>query len=576
MLNASLYLIVFFLCLLGMSYFFSKYMVKVFNKDMVYLKFIETFITKFVNLKYQMNWKEYLNSLLLFNFCGIIVLFSLLIFQDKLPFNPNNIKGMTWDLALNTTISFVTNTNWQSYNPETDVSHLSQFFGLAVQNFLSSATGMSVLFVLIRSFIYSETKIIGNFFEDILRIILYILMPLSIIFSIILVSCGSPQNFKGYVEAKLINQFIVKDNNIVHHITKQIIPTGPVASQEAIKILGDNGGGVFTANSAHPFENPSSFSNFMQMLFMLLIPSSSILFFGIIIRNIKHGVSLYIVVLLIFVLCYYLSLNTDLIKYISAKFPAINQNITKLHDGGNMLGKEVRFGMIGSHLYSIVATATSCGAVNSAIDSYSPLAGMLMMILIQLDEIIFGGVGAGLYSMIIMVILSVFICGLMIGRTPEYLGKKIESFEIKMIVVITLFIPLLILIFTSIACVLPIGYSQLANRGPHGLSEIIYAFTSTTHGNGSGFAGINSNTIFYNLLLSVCMFVGRFGIIAGVLAVSGRIVQKKILPVNSGTMPISGVTFISIFISIVTILAALTYLPALSLGPIIEQLMIFN
>ncbi|MDX7997655.1 potassium-transporting ATPase subunit KdpA [Xenorhabdus sp. Reich] len=501
----------------------------------------------------EMNWWQYALAILIFNITGLLLLFILLISQGHLPLNPQHFAGMRWDLALNTAISFITNTNWQAYSGENALSYLSQMAGLTVQNFLSAATGISVAFALIRAFSRQGTKTLGNAWIDITRITLYLLLPLAIIVALFFVSQGVIQNFSSYV--------------FIHPLEgqQQLIPMGPVASQEAIKLLGTNGGGFFGANSAHPFENPTSLSNFVQILAIFLIPTALCFAFGLVVGDNRQGYALLSAMSIIFVVAASVVIYAEMSGNPNLTQPSINSHF-------NMEGKESRFGVLASSLYSVVTTAASCGAVNSMHDSFTPLGGMIPLWLIQIGEVIFGGVGSGLYSMLLFVLLAVFIAGLMIGRAPEYLGKKIDVYDMKMVALAILITPSLVLLGTDLAISTDAGRSAIANPGAHGFTEVLYAVSSAANNNGSAFAGLNANNVFYNLLLGAAMFFGRFGIILPVLAISGSMISKKRQPISSGTLPTYGILFIGLLILVILLIGALTFIPALALGPIAEYL----
>lgn len=551
-----------FICLLtAITVPLGSYIAKVFTNQHTFLDFIakpvEKLIYKITGIddKHEMNWKEYALSLIAFNILGIIVLLAIQMLQGSLPLNPQKLKGITsWHLALNTAVSFVTNTNWQAYKGETTMSYLTQMLGLTSQNFLSAATGISVAIALIRGISRHSTKNIGNFWVDMTRSIIWLFLPMSFLLSLILTQQGVIQNLSSYVEVHTIDGL------------KQIIAMGPVASQEAIKMLGTNGGGFFNANSAHPFENPTPLTNMLEMLAILAIPASLPYAFGKMVKNTKQGWAIFGTMLILFIIM----LGTT---YYSEKTgnPIISQ--IKITGPSAMEGKEVRFGIANSALFSTVTTAASCGAVNSTLDSMTPLGGLMPMLQIMLGEVIFGGVGSGLYSMLIDAFLAVFIVGLMVGRTPEYIGKKIESYEVKMSILAILVPASTILIGSAIASVTKVGTASLLNHGPHGLSEILYAFASSAGNNGSAFAGLNSNTLFYNIATSIAMFIGRFGVIIPALAIAGNLANKKIVPANVGTFPTDNALFSVLLVVIVLIIGALTFFPALSLGPIIEQLL---
>lgn len=578
----SFNLIAYLIVLVVLAIPLGKYMANVFQNKIKFLSVIETPIYKLIGTSEseEQNWKQYALCLMLFNLVGIIILFFIQILQNRLPLNPQHLDKLGWDLALNTAISFVANTNWQSYSGETTMSYFTQMLGLAVQNFVSAATGIAVVIALIRGFSRASTQVIGNFWTDLTKSTLYILLPLSFIVSIILLSQGVPQNFNNYTTTTLLEPQTVSqtvDNKTTtQQITTQTLPMGPIASQEAIKMLGTNGGGFFNANSSHPYENPNAISNFIEMLAILLIPAALCFTFGHLVKDKKQGYTIFITMTVVFIVLAIIEMSAEM-----RGNPLFNQfNIDQLHNvlqsGGNMEGKETRFGIMGSGLFAAVTTAASCGAINAAHDSLLPMGGFVPLFLMQLSEVIYGGVGSGLYGMLIFAILAVFICGLMIGRTPEYLGKKIESFEMKMTALIILVVPILVLLGTAISVIVPAGLAGMNNPSAHGLSEVLYAFTSAANNNGSAFAGLNANTPYYNLMLSVAIFFGRFGVIIPVLAIAGNLATKKKLPVTAGTMPTTGLLFIAILVGVIIIVGALTYVPALALGPIVEHLQLYK
>ncbi|KGT95030.1 potassium-transporting ATPase subunit A [Erwinia typographi] len=504
-----------------------------------------------------MHWRRYLLAILLFNLGGAILLMVMLMSQASLPLNPQQLPGLSWHLALNTAVSFVTNTNWQAYAGESTLSYFSQMVGLTVQNFLSAATGIAVAFALIRGFANRSLATLGNAWRDITRITLFVLLPLSLLIALFFVSQGTLQNFNGYPDFTTLEG------------VKQTLPMGPVASQEAIKMLGTNGGGFFNANSAHPFENPTALSNFAQMLAIFLIPAALCFAFGDAVKDRRQGHALLWAMSLMFIAA-----------AVVVMWAEINGNPHFLSLGAdsaaNMEGKETRFGILNSSLFAVVTTAASCGAVNAMHDSFTALGGMVPMWLIQIGEVVFGGVGAGLYGMLMFVLLAVFIAGLMIGRTPEYLGKKIDVWEMKMTALAILVTPALVLLGTALAMMTDAGRSGMANPGIHGFSEVLYAVSSAANNNGSAFAGLSANTPFWNLLLAFCMFVGRFGIIIPVMAIAGSLAMKKIQPPGNGTLPTHGVLFIALLIGTVMLVGALTFIPALALGPVAEHLQMFG
>jgi K+-transporting ATPase ATPase A chain len=505
---------------------------------------------------HEMGWKEYAGALMAFNILGIATLFILQMAQGLLPFNPQGFSAMRWDSALNTAVSFVTNTNWQSYGGESTMSYFTQMTGLTVPNFVSAATGIAVAVALIRGFTRGQVKSIGNFWVDLTRTTLKILLPLSIVGAVLLVSQGVIQNLSPYLTVNTVQG------------TGQTLALGPVASQEAIKELGTNGGGFLNANSAHPFENPTPLSNFLEMLFILLIPVGLTFTFGHMVKDTKQGRVLFAAALILFVLMLGVTFSSEI---------AGNPLVSKIGITGAsvMEGKEVRFGVVNSALFATITTITSCGAVNAMHDSLTPLAGLIPMLAIMLGECVFGGVGAGLYSILTFAILTVFIVGLMVGRTPEYLGKKIEGFEMKMAILAVLIPSACILTGSALASVIPAGTSSLANTGPHGLSEMLYAFASASGNNGSAFGGLNANTYFYNLALAACMFIGRFGVILPLLAIAGSMAEKKTAPAGAGTFQTTGGLFAGLLSGVILIVGALTFFPAVALGPIVEHLLMW-
>ncbi|VVB55502.1 Potassium-transporting ATPase potassium-binding subunit [uncultured archaeon] len=524
---------------------------------------LENLIYKAADIKHdeEMDWKDYAKALLLFNGLGLIVLFLVLKLQGILPLNPQGFTGFDLALAFNTAVSFVTNTNWQAYSGESTASYFTQMSGLAVQNFLSAATGMCIALALIRGFTRHTSQTIGNFWQDMTKSVLYILLPISIIAALLLVSQGVIQNFDPYTNSSLLQSFQTPDGR---SIGNQMLPMGPVASQEAIKEFGTNGGGFFNANSAHPFENPTPLTNFLEILLILLIPFSLTYTFGLFAGNTRQGWALFAAMMMLFILLlgvmYWSEYNG-------------NPLVQKLGVNGSYIeGKEVRFGIGSSVLFAVSTTATSSGAVNTMHDSLTPLGGMVAMLLILLGEDIPGGVGSGLYTILSFAIIAVFIAGLMIGRTPEYLGKKIEVFEMRMSVLIVLTSGILVLIFVSVALVTYAGISSILNPGPHGLSEILYAFASASNNNGSAFAGLNANTLFYNLLTALAMLVSRFVPAVAALAMAGSLAKKKYIPPGIGTLPTHQITFVLWLAFVILIVGALTFFPALSLGPIVEHM----
>lgn len=530
----------------------------------------------------EQEWKQYAFAVLIFSFIGCAFTYVILRIQEHLPLNPQGFGALTQHLAFNTAISFTTNTNWQSYGGESTMSYFSQMVALVFHNFLSAATGIAVAAALVRGIARATSQTIGNFWVDITRIIYYLLLPICIVYAVFLVSQGVIQNFKPYDTAALIeNQTVqvqktdangnpVKDAHgnpvmVSETLTNQTIVQGPVASQEAIKMLGTNGGGYMNANSADPFENPTPLSNFAQMLSILAIGSALTYHLGRETKNQKHGWSVWSAMFVMFLggvlLCWWSEASGN----------PIHQHLGVAATDGNMEGKEVRFGIFDSALFATVTTDASCGAVNSMHDSFTPLGGLVPMFNIQTGEVIFGGVGAGLYGMLIFVIIAVFIAGLMVGRTPEYLGKKIEPYDVKMTLLAFVILAFIILGFTAWACVSDWGLKGLNNNGPHGFSEMLYAYTSGAGNNGSAFAGLNANAPQYDTTLGIDMLLGRFGMIVPLLALAGSLAKKKIVPASAGTFPVSGITFVILLVGTVLLVGALTFLPALALGPIVEH-----
>lgn len=537
----------------------------------------------------EMSWKHYALAVLLFNALGALAVYGFLRLQSWLPANPQAFGPMTPDAAFNTAVSFVTNTNWQNYTPEATASYLTQMAALTVQNFLSAATGIAVVVALIRGFARHTTKTIGNFWVDLTRITLFILAPLAIVVSLIFVSQGAIQNFKPYetVSTLQVTTYqvpktdaqgnVVKDakgNPVMQssQADKQTLAMGPAASQEAIKMLGTNGGGFFNANSAHPYENPTPLSNFVQMISMLVIPAALCVVFGRMIGDRRQGVAVLAAMTIAFSIACWGEISAEQAGNPLFTTLSIDQGASALQAGGNAEGKEVRFGIAQSGIFTVATTAASCGAVNNTHDSLTPIGGFVPLLLIQLGEVIFGGVGSGLYGMLVFALLAVFVAGLMIGRTPEYVGKKIESYEMKMVSIAILLTPLLVLVGTSIGVLSPLGTAGIANPGPHGFSEVLYAFSSAANNNGSAFAGLSVNTPFYNVLLAIAMWLGRFGTIVPVLAIAGSLANKKRIAITSGTLPTHGPLFVVLLLGTLVLVGALTYVPALALGPIVEHL----
>jgi potassium-transporting ATPase potassium-binding subunit len=544
----------------------------------------EKFLYRLFSVKSEVeqNWKQYSVSLFVFSLVSLLFTYAVLRLQHVLPLNPQGFGPLSPDLAFNTAVSFTTNTNWQSYGGESTLSYFSQMIGLTLHNFVSAAAGIAVAAALVRGISRHSAKTIGNFWVDLVRINLYLLLPLSILFAVFLISQGMIQNFKPYGAAKVIEPYTVQvpkkdaagaemmdaQGNTVLETVKvetQTIPQGPMASQVAIKMLGTNGGGFMNANAAHPFENPTPLSNFFQMLSIFLIPSALTYYLGRKVKNQKHGWAVWLVMCLVFLAGVYICWHAE-----AAGNPRL-QSLGVAASGGNMEGKEVRFGIFNSALFATVTTDASCGAVNAMHDSFTPLGGMIPLINIQLGEIIFGGVGSGLYGMLVFIVLTVFLAGLMVGRTPEYVGKKIEAYDVKVCALAILILILSILGFTAWAIVSTWGLAGLNNKGPHGLSEILYAYSSATGNNGSAFAGLSTNTAWLNTTLACAMLLGRFFMIAPILALAGNLAKKKLLPQSDGSFPVAGLTFVTLLAGTILIVGALTFVPVLSLGPVVEH-----
>ncbi len=518
-----------------------------------------------------MNWKTYAAAMMLFNVLGIAVVYSLQRFQNLLPFNPMALGAVTPDSSFNTAVSFGTNTNWQGYGGETTMSYLTQMLGLTVQNFVSAACGMVVLVALIRGFVKKQANEIGNFWVDLVRSTLYILLPLSFALAIVLVSQGVVQTFAPSHTVSLVQATADSSGKAV---TEQVLAVGPAASQIAIKQLGTNGGGFFNVNSAHPFENPTPLSNFLEMLAILLIPASLCYMFGVMVRDKRQGWALLAAMMLIFIPLLWTCVQTEQMGNPAFAPLGIDQSASTLQAGGNMEGKEVRFGIVNSTLWATATTAASNGSVNSMHDSFMPLGGLIPMLMMQLGEVVFGGVGSGLYGMIAFAIIAVFVAGLMVGRTPEYLGKKIEASEMKMASLIILIPCCLVKLGTAASVVSPGGTATIFNPGIHGFSEVLYAFSSAANNNGSAFAGLGANNIFYNIALGLAMFISRYWLAIPTLAIAGALARKKIVPVTSGTLPTHTPLFIFFLASVVVVVGALTFFPSLALGPIVEHLVL--
>ncbi len=534
------------------------YMTRVFNGERTFLSPIlrpveaGLYWIGGVDEKREQHWLTYTVAMLLFHVGGFLVIYGLMRLQALLPFNPQDQSAVAEDLSFNTAISFITNTNWQNYGGESTLSYLVQMLGLTHQNFLSAATGIALAVALIRGFSRSSMRTIGNFWVDVTRCTLYVLLPICVVYTLFLVWQGMPQTLGAYVDATTLEG------------ARQTIAVGPVASQVAIKMLGTNGGGFFNANAAHPFENPTALSNFVQMISIFALGAAMTNVFGRMVGNQRQGWAILAVMGVLF------------LAGVTVTYWAEANGTSALHalglSGGNMEGKEVRFGIVASSLFAVITTAASCGAVNAMHDSFTALGGMIPLINMQLGEIIIGGVGAGLYGMLLFVVLAIFVAGLMVGRTPEYVGKKIEAREVKMAMLAILVLPLMYLGWTAVGVVLPQAVASMANAGPHGFTEVLYAYTSATGNNGSAFAGLTGNTFFYNLTLASSMFVGRFFMIVPAMAIAGSLAAKKSIPPSAGTLPTTGGLFVGLVVGVILIIGGLTFFPALALGPIVEHL----
>jgi K+-transporting ATPase ATPase A chain len=575
---SSIQIIFYIVVLLLLAKPLGSFMAKVYQGEHTFLDPILSPVERWlyrlsgVKAEDEMDWKTYAIAMLLFNVLGLFTVYAIQRLQGFLPLNPQGLGAVTPDSSWNTAVSFASNTNWQGYGGEVTMSYMSQMLALTVQNFVSAATGMAVLVALIRGIVRHNVKGIGNFWVDLTRSTLYILLPLSLVAALALVSQGVVQTFSPYQTVKLLQPVIDANGNAVN---QQVLAIGPAASQIAIKQLGTNGGGFFNVNSAHPFENPTPISNFLEMLFILIIPAALCYTFGKMVGDTRQGWALLAVMTIIFVALLGLAVWTEQGGNPAFTMLGIDQTQSAINPGGNMEGKEVRFGIANSALWATVTTAASNGSVNSMHDSFMPLGGLVPLFLMQLGEIIFGGVGSGLYGMLAFVIVAVFIAGLMVGRTPEYLGKKIEAYEMKMASLILLIPILLAKVGTAIAVIVPAGLAAIWNTGgPHGFSEVLYAFSSAAANNGSAFAGLGANNPFYNTALGIVMLVSRYWLAIPALAIAGSLVRKKKVPAGSGTLPTHTPLFAAWLIGVIMIVGALSFIPALSLGPIVEHLML--
>jgi K+-transporting ATPase ATPase A chain len=589
-LNGWFQILLFFGVILAVTKPLGIFMAKVFSRERTFfdpvLRPIEKLLYKLtgVDEEREMGWKEYSIAMLLFSAVSMLVLYLIQRVQHGLPWNPQGFANVAPDLAFNTAASFTTNTNWQFYSGENTMSYFTQMAGLAYHNFVSAAVGMALAVAFIRGIARKEKETLGNFWVDMTRAILWILVPFCTIYALFLVQQGVVQNLKPYDTAKIIEpqqvQKVGQDGKpvvgqdgkpVMDTVTDQVIAQGPVASQEAVKMLGTNGGGFFGTNSAHPFENPTPFSDFLEILSIFLIPAGLTYTLGRMTGSQRHGWAVFSAMAVLFfagvITAYWAEAKGNPLLH------GVDQQVSAMHSGGNMEGKEVRFGIANSALFATVTTDASCGAINGQHDSFTPLGGMVPLINIMLGEVVFGGVGAGMYGMLIIVVISVFIAGLMVGRTPEYLGKKIEAYDVKMAMLYVLIFPLSILVFTAVSALSPTyGLATLTNTGPHGLSEILYAFTSATGNNGSAFGGLSANK-YYNLTVGYVTLIGRFLMIVPMLAVAGSLARKKAVPPSPGTFPVTTPLFTVLVVSVIIIVGALTFFPALSLGPILEHLL---
>ncbi len=577
----GLYLLAIFLVTKPLGIF----MTRVFSREKTFpdpvLRPMERLIYRLCGIdeKHEMRWTEYGAAMLLFSGVSLILLYLMERMQQWLPLNPQHFANVAPDLAWNTAVSFTTNTNWQAYVPETTMSYLTQMAGLAYHNFASAAVGVALAIALIRGIARRESNTLGNFWVDLTRCFLWVLLPVCLVGSLVLISQGTVQNLKPYATAQLLEPQTVQTQGpdgkaATQTITQQVIPLGPAASQEAIKMFGTNGGGFFNANSAHPFENPTPLSNFLEMFLIFVIPSGLTYTLGRMTGSPRHGWAVWGAMTALFLV------GVSTVYWAEARgnsqLSGVNQAATALQSGGNMEGKEVRFGIANSALFATATTDASCGAVNGMHDSFTPLGGMIPLVNIMLGEVIFGGVGSGLYGMLVFVILAVFIAGLMVGRTPEYLGKKVEAFDVKMAMLSVLVTSVTILTLAAIAVVAKFGTSSISNPGPHGLSQILYAYTSATGNNGSAFGGLNANTPWYNTSTAFAMLLGRFFVVIPILAIAGNLARKKTAPASLGTFPVTGPLFTVLLASTIVIVGALTFFPALSLGPILEHLLMLS
>ena len=577
--NGFIQIIFYFVALIALGYPLGHFIARVYKHERTFLDPVlgpvERFLYKLsgVNADEEMDWKQNAVAMLIFNAAGILVVYGLQRLQGVLMLNPQGFDAVTPDSSFNTAVSFATNTNWQGYSGETTMSYLTQMLGLTVQNFVSAASGMAVLALFIRGLARHSSKTLGNFWVDLTRSTLYILLPLAIVLSLVLVSQGVVQNFSGYKSITLL-EATADTGNV--KVTEQVLPMGPAASQIAIKQLGTNGGGFFNVNSAHPYENATPFSNFAEMLSILLIGAALCFTFGNMVGDMRQGWAVFAAMMVLLVALFGTAVWSEQNGNPAFTSMGIDQTASALQSGGNMEGKEVRFGIVNSALWATATTAASNGSVNAMHDSFTPLGGAVTIFMMQLGEVAFGGVGSGLYGMLVFVIVAVFVAGLLVGRTPEYLGHKIETYEMKMASLLILIMPMTVLTLTAFAVVTEAGRATIFNPGAHGFSEVLYLFTSQTNNNGSAFAGIGANTPFYNLWGGIAMFIGRYWLAVPTLALGGALAAKKLVPATESTLPTHTPLFIAWLIAVVILVGALNFLPALALGPIVEHLIMMH
>jgi K+-transporting ATPase ATPase A chain len=562
--NAVLQIVVFCALLAATAVPLGLYMAWIYDGGRTWLSPIERLLCRLCAVKpdLEQHWSSYARSLLMFNLVGLLTLYAILRLQATLPFNPAGMAAVPADLAFNTAVSFTTNTNWQNYGGESTLSYFSQMVGLTVHNFTSAATGLAVAVALMRAFARRSVKTVGNFYQDAIRSIVHLLLPLSVLYTLFLVWQGVPQNLDAYVPATGLQG------------GAQLIALGPVASQEAIKLLGTNGGGFFNANSAHPFENPTPLANFSEVWALVVLSAALVFAFGKLVKDFRQGRALFIAMGLMMLAGVTVAIWAEAQGNPLLTALGVDQVTGDSNPGGNLEGKELRFGVTGSALFTVLTTDTSCGAVNAALDSFTPIGGLVPLIDLMLNEVIFGGVGAGLHGMIIFVIITVFIAGLMVGRTPEYLGKKMEAREIKLAVLAILVFPLSVLGLGALTVLLPAGVAAISAAGPHGLTEAVYAYASTSANNGSAFAGFSGNSLYQNSMLSLAMLLGRFVVIIPTLAIAGAVAAKKLVPASAGTFPTHGSLFIGLLIAVVVVVGGLTFFPVIALGPLVEHLLL--